>query len=233
MRASSAMTEQGERVEIDITTSNFANLIGLQFTLEWDSTVIDLVSIDNLGLPALTQDNINASRTGEGLLAMAWLDNSLEGIDLPDETTIFTVTYEVVGESGDSSLIEFTDNIALVEAIDSSSTEIAVTRFSGVVSLDEINPISDFSQNILALQQNYPNPFTESTIISANFAEPTVAVLHIFNSNGQRIHTHKERYSAGDHSLFIDHKIFPTTGTYQYQLQTATHTITKSLIYIE
>ena len=235
LHASQVTINAEEQVQIDITVADFTEIVGLQFALEWDSTVIDLAGISNLGLPQLTPENININQAGSGLITMAWLDNSLAGVDLPDSSVIFSINYDVVGVAGDTSSIEFTSNdgMTVIEAINTTE-EVDVVLFPGqVIIADEINSIEEISQNIFSVQPNFPNPFRESTIISANFAEPTVATLHIFDSDGKGIYTHQQRYSAGEHSIFITQDLFPQAGIYWYQLQTMTHSIAKPLLVIK
>ncbi|MEL7021047.1 MAG: T9SS type A sorting domain-containing protein [Bacteroidota bacterium] len=226
--------KQGDRVQVDLTVAEFNKIVGLQFTLNWDSTVVDFVEVTNLNTTLdLDPNSLGVSRTGEGLLAFAWFDGSISGVTLEDSTTVFSVLYEVIGQPGDSTLIDFTDDIAKIEVLDSMTNEAPVVLFPGVISLEAPSSTTNFSQNILSLQQNYPNPFRESSTISANFAEATQATLHIFNGNGQTIYTHKQRYSAGNHSIFIDHKIFPESGIYWYQLQTDGQSVSRSMMHIK
>jgi Peptidase family C25/Propeptide_C25/FlgD Ig-like domain len=75
------------------------------------------------------------------------------------------------------------------------------------------------------LEQNCPNPFRTSTLISYSISNPGMLSLTIFNMNGQLVRTiHKTHQQTGKHSIVWDgtndNGTHLNSGIYFYQLRT-------------
>ncbi|MBN1151292.1 T9SS type A sorting domain-containing protein [candidate division WOR-3 bacterium] len=80
--------------------------------------------------------------------------------------------------------------------------------------------------------QNYPNPFTEKTIITYNCIEPSGVIIKIYNAAGQEITTLMNRYeSAGVHSVVWD-AISTEPGVYFYQMIYDDKTFTRKCLLV-
>jgi photosystem II stability/assembly factor-like uncharacterized protein len=74
------------------------------------------------------------------------------------------------------------------------------------------------------LEQNYPNPFKESTTIDFFLETPSQVVLEVFSIRGEKIcKLTNEKKSPGKYSVPFNAKDLPT-GIYYYRLQTETGT---------
>lgn len=227
--------DNGEIITVDIKTANFEEILSVQFTLSWDSTIVTYLGVgDEYGLPQSNEDNIGASNAGSGNLAFGWLDNSLNGVSVEDSTILFSAQFRVIGMAGDSTALQFTENVASIEVVAAANTSepAEVSLNHGSVRVNGIiDGINDVFNPIFSLSQNFPNPFKETTIISTNFVEPTPAHFTIYSSNGHIIFQKHYKFKTGEHSIEIDKSIFSESGTYWYQIQTPTYTINKSLIF--
>ncbi len=104
--------------------------------------------------------------------------------------------------------------------------------FDGIyTSVDE----QDQDNYILRLNQNYPNPFSNHTIISYSLAEDSYVLLEIFNIRGQRIKTLiNKNISKGNHEVIWSGKnnngnnVKP--GIYFYNIKAGNTSVTKRLI---
>ncbi|MBK6347308.1 MAG: T9SS type A sorting domain-containing protein [Bacteroidales bacterium] len=104
------------------------------------------------------------------------------------------------------------------------------TNTGGVVSV-EGNQVSTGSQNI-RLYKNYPDPFSQQTIISFQTSETGPVRLDIFNSTGIRIMTLvNQLVAAGKQEIVFDASGL-YSGIYFYQLQQKGWTETKKMILI-
>jgi len=80
------------------------------------------------------------------------------------------------------------------------------------------------------LEQNYPNPFKESTTIDFILETPSQVVLEVFSIGGEKIcRLTNEKKSPGKYSVPFNAKDLPT-GIYYYRLQTETGTFTRKMI---
>jgi len=83
------------------------------------------------------------------------------------------------------------------------------------------------------LEQNYPNPFKETTTIDFVLEKPSQVVLEVFSIGGEKICTlANEKKSPGKYSVPFNAKDLPA-GIYYYRLQTETGTVTKKMTLIK
>ncbi len=99
----------GSTVCIPVVVNDFTDITSLQFSLDWDPTVLQFTEVANLSLDQLTAGNFNVDQAGNGSIALAWLDNTTAGVTLADGTTIFDLCFEVIGATGTTTTIAFTD----------------------------------------------------------------------------------------------------------------------------
>jgi len=82
----------------------------------------------------------------------------------------------------------------------------------------------DYISEISVLEQNYPNPFKETTTIDFTLEAPSQVVLEVFSIGGEKICTlANEKKSPGNYSVPFNAKDLPA-GIYYYRLQTETGT---------
>lgn len=100
-----------EPYKVDITVDNFINGTGIQFSVDWEETILQYDSINfNQGLANIFESDFQFNGTGNGELGFAWYDNSFTAQDLPDSTILFTICYSVLSSGGVNSTINITDN---------------------------------------------------------------------------------------------------------------------------
>lgn len=88
------------------------------------------------------------------------------------------------------------------------------------------------------LEQNFPNPFNQSTTINYQLQKPELVSLKVYNITGQLIKTLDDGYRiAGDHAIKWDGKDESgkrvTTGLYFYRLNTANVSEVKRLLLVK
>jgi len=98
----------GGSVSVPITVSDFNDVTSFQFTLQWDSNVLQYSSTGNYGLAGLVGGSFGYLAPNR--LTVGWDDPNAVGVTVPSGTTIFSVNFNAVGSPGSSSLIDFTDD---------------------------------------------------------------------------------------------------------------------------
>ena len=116
--AGSADVQQGESFCVDITVANFNDIVGFQFSMDWnpDTLIFDTLLFGN-GLSAFDQNSFNLSNTAGGALIVQWFNPTVEQVSLPDNTVLFSLCFEASASSG-SSAIAFTSSPTLIEVTD-------------------------------------------------------------------------------------------------------------------
>ena len=91
----------------------------------------------------------------------------------------------------------------------------------------------DYMSEISVLDQNYPNPFKETTTIDFILEAPSQVVLEVFSIGGEKICTvANEKKSPGKYSVPFNANDLPA-GIYYYRLQTETGTFARKMTLIK
>ncbi|MEZ4994093.1 MAG: cohesin domain-containing protein [Saprospiraceae bacterium] len=106
---------QGTEICIDVTVQDFIDILGMQYTINYDPAVLEFKSVANTNLAGLTAGG-NFGNPSPGKITVFWFDQAVSGVTLADDTRIYTICFTVLQDSpttitlGDSpTAIEFTD----------------------------------------------------------------------------------------------------------------------------
>ncbi|MEM6316287.1 MAG: PKD domain-containing protein [Bacteroidota bacterium] len=111
---------QGDQICLDITASNFVDIVAMQYTLSWNSSILQYINTQNYNLSGLNAGNFNGSLAlSNGQLANSWFDNTATGVTVPDGTVLYQVCFDAL-QNG-STNIDFTNGSASIEFSTNSS----------------------------------------------------------------------------------------------------------------
>lgn len=139
--SSTECAEPGEDVCVGISASEFTNVMTFQWSMAYDSTVVELDTVfaDALPAPLVWGPNTNSPNVGvpgpsnipsnfqypsgtNKVITISWLEPSFSGVTLsPDCQVLFNLCFKVIGNGGQSSPIVFLDRPANVEVADPDS----------------------------------------------------------------------------------------------------------------
>ncbi len=125
----------GETVCQNISVADFRQMLSMQYSIRWDSQLLTFVGLSEFGLPGLNNNNFGTHRTEEGILTFVWIDNDLQGIDLPDGSTIFQICFQVKGNSGSSSPVVFAQQPTPFEAVNLKEELVDIIPVDGSVTV--------------------------------------------------------------------------------------------------
>ncbi|MBC7885313.1 MAG: gliding motility-associated C-terminal domain-containing protein [Saprospiraceae bacterium] len=146
---SSVTVDQNEQASVDITVSGFTNLVGVQFSINFDSLVLQYVNATNFtpalpGLSAAAVSGPNGVGVKNGQITFSWFDQAGTGKSLPNGTRLFTLVFTGIGNPGTKSDV-FTSNvprvIEIIQIVNGNLTEIALINNKGVVTIDGNGPV--------------------------------------------------------------------------------------------
>lgn len=110
----------GDEVKVNFTVENFIELSALQWTLKWDQTVLEYKSIQDLDLTDLTLASFNTTKAlSNGYITTSWFNQS--GVTKTTGSTIFSITFKVIGADGKTSGVEFSNTPLKQEFADKNS----------------------------------------------------------------------------------------------------------------
>ena len=158
----------GNTVIVPVKVSGFDQVVSMQGTLTFDPGIITYTEVSSFGLSGLGTADFGGN-TANGKLTFSWFDGGLGGQSLPDSTTVFAMSFDLIGSMGTSSSITFGNDPVSLEFVDTGFANITATYTSGAVSiLDTSSSMSSFesAQIDLTKIEVYPNPFNNAVTVA-------------------------------------------------------------------
>jgi gliding motility-associated-like protein len=104
--ASDETVASGGTVCVDVSVENFTNIVSMQYSINYDATVLEFDQSQGINLPGLTASNIANPTSGN--ITLSWLANDpIGGETVADGTVIFQLCFTAIGNGGTSSNISF------------------------------------------------------------------------------------------------------------------------------
>lgn len=121
----------GSSACVDITAVQFEEILAMQLSLTWDKNILDFQEVNNFNLPDLSDSNFGTpDKTGyPEHLTFVWNANIGSGaVTLAEDEVLFSICFDVIGNSGERSLIEFDNSPTALEFL---AGDYSNTRLSG------------------------------------------------------------------------------------------------------
>ena len=142
-------------VRIPIKVNNFRNIMGMQYTLNFNSSSLELKAIENNKLNA----DYNLDFTPEGKIPFLWVEPASEPKTIADSTVLFELVFNKKGNFTKESL-SLSSDITLVNAFDGNYATVGIVKQGGVIT--EQNVI----ENSFVI---YPNPAKDKITIKGSY----------------------------------------------------------------
>ncbi|RMG83544.1 MAG: hypothetical protein D6714_09510 [Bacteroidetes bacterium] len=104
--AESMDAQPGQQVCLDFTVQDFKDVEFMNFTINWETDVLEFVEVTNFGLPDMEDFNFLKTVVGSGALGVEW---GSAPTTVTDNHVIFTVCFNVVGDPGTCTPVAFSD----------------------------------------------------------------------------------------------------------------------------
>jgi hypothetical protein len=131
--------QAGDTVYVDVSVKNFTDMLGLQYSMAWDPSIIEFYETQWTGaLPGAPSFNTSQPLVDSGKLSFLWTDPSAMGVTVSDNTVIYRVGFIVTGSVGETSTVSFTNDPVAIEATQNNggnSEEVPLTTTSGCVDV--------------------------------------------------------------------------------------------------
>ena len=198
----------GEGFSIPFSVNRPVNAAALSLVATYPSGMMEISDI-TLKSAEATQDLVFT--TDRDVLRMAWY--SLVPLNLETGEVLFTIT----GRMKNQPL-----NQDLVFALPDGSSELgnqAAKVEKGIILTTPKLVFGEQQANSLILNQNYPNPFRNSTEISYFLTEEGIVTIKVYNTTGEAVaELVKEKQGPGWHRLSFDASGF-SAGSYPFKLE--------------
>lgn len=134
----SASGSNNDLITLPVTVFDFRNVIGMQFSMNWDAAFLEFVEVVDPNLEGLNVNgNFGTDNAGTGQLTFSWTTPSANEITVNNGTRIFQVRFRIRG-SGGSSMVRFSDSPLarrITGVVDGSQGDIGFDGRSGTVTV--------------------------------------------------------------------------------------------------
>jgi hypothetical protein len=205
---------QGDELAVTVNLENNGTSIkGASLALQFDPQYLQVKHVESGSLfGAAGTQAFFASKAENGLVRF---DASTLGTDRTVEYSgdIATIRFDVLRKGNPG--LGFTS----VKLRDGENRDIPVQ-----LKTTSVNTPSAF-----ALSQNFPNPFTPSTVIGYQVATPSMVTIDVYNTLGAKVATVVSgMHAAGSYQAQLDASALPS-GLYYYTMRAGSFTATRSM----
>ncbi len=215
--------ENGELIEVPVFVNNDMDILGYQYTLDFDPSVLEFVG-SRAGEILVESYNYGIQDADQGLVTSSW--NTVTPELLMANDIAFTLVFRATTSGTLSDNIDFTSEMTTAEAYDANHEVLDVKLNVG-------NQNADLDALGYVLYQNTPNPFDNSTEVAFNLPEAMDAQLRIYDVQGKTIKTYSGMYQKGMNVITVDKDALNLTGILYYTLETDNYTATKRMVVIK
>jgi hypothetical protein len=228
-----------QNVKVEIKVSDFDNMVSTQFSLHYDSLVLSYVNVGDFGIFNINlQNNFGVPAGGfstpKGIITFLWIaDNIITGQSMPDSATLFSITFKIIGSSGQKSPITFTDTPTDIE-FGNLGGETDYVAFNGMVTVSGGSSTEEIVTQDFTFFPLSPNPANGETVQARFFLRKSAqARLEVFDITGNLVYqeTHHS-LGSGMHALAIPAERYPAPGTYLVRLTTDNAQAVQQLIVV-
>ena len=176
----------GSTVCLDISVENFIDMVSMQFSINYNSSVLQFANFQGFGaLPGLGSSQVGNPSPGN--ITVSWLaDDVINGQTLSSPTTIFQVCFTVIGTTGQMSNITFSGTPTVIE----------VTDVDGPVTL--------FPDHGKVTVGNACPPIAVSETITPSCGQGATGTISLDASGGDNTYTYNWSNGAGNTSMVTD-----------------------------
>lgn len=135
LKIDSKEVASGEVVCLNVSGTNFRRILSTQYSIQWDAAVLTYTGLTNFKLPYMTKENFGVQAVDKGIITCMWIDNSLKGVNLIDDTSLYQICFKVVGKSGSTSAIKFTQKPTPFESVNLEEKLVNIQPVAGSVKV--------------------------------------------------------------------------------------------------
>lgn len=225
--------ESGSFFTTDLKVAAFQDIVGAQFTIKWDPTMLHYVGLSNFNLDITLESDFGTNKVNEGKLTFVWDDDDLSGESLPDSAVLFSIEFEAIGLP-DTTPVFFSDELPTVlEITDVNGNTVNANFVDGTVEIIMTTGATYVSApEEVTVESCYPNPFNQGTQLRLSLHQSTPVTVLITNTEGKTIYQEQRTLNAGLQTLQFDKSKFPNTGTYYVQLRSDKFLVVQRLIFL-
>ena len=206
-----------ETVAVDVLGAGLDDVAGIQMTMAWDSSVLRLVGLENIGLGA-SENSFNQLRVENGLLGFVHVDPTLAGF-MEDSARVFTMKFEAVTTVTTTTSIRFTDSPVDTLLSSNVGTRAPAEWRSGQVTVQGSTSLLNVTAEDARLRVQ-PNPITDYSQVEVALNYGGEATLDVMDATGRVLRRQEIDLTPGRATYRLNPSDFPVAGSYVIRLTT-------------
>mgnify|MGYP000064034651 CR=1 FL=1 len=148
----------GENFCLPITVQNFTDMLGFDFSVAYDPSLLDFTQVSNVN-PALTGFNpiANVANPADGSITVQYFDQTLAGVSLPNDAVLFELCF--TAESAGTTPVAWANMPTAIEFIDVNENIVPAITNNGNVVIDGGGGSDDLTLNMESATVNAGDDF--------------------------------------------------------------------------
>lgn len=215
---SNLIGQNGTQITVPVKVKNFQNIISIQGTIQFDPAIVTYASVQQFGLAGMNSSSFGTTGVSGGKLTFSWYDASLVGVSVTDSTTIFSITFNIVGSSPQVSALSFVSTPTLIEVVDNNYATLPTTLVNGSITVQSLSTATNNTLLLKSQIEIFPNP--NNGVFNINYSSDSGNnfTVNIMNMIGEVVFT-KEYSKANSASLFTIDISNISNGVYQVEIR--------------
>lgn len=129
----------GESVCVPITAQYFNDVIAMQWSITWDTSLVAFESVVPQALPALSlSSNFGYSYVQNGFLTFSWFDPLLLGLDLSPGTVLYDLCFHTKDQIG-TTAVSFSNSPTHIDIASSNNGEyLSLNAINGSIEVTDL-----------------------------------------------------------------------------------------------
>jgi len=182
--------EQDDEFFIQCSVDGFVDMLAFQYTLEFDESVLEFQSLDDIDLPLIgpVESSYNPQSEYGGKLAILWTNTNGQNQTLEDNTEIYKVFFKVIGNPGECIQFEISSSLIELEIahlFDNGEFCVELTNINYNFGEEGsiINCVTSTQELANSSFKLFPNPSSGIFNIDVNLASKAT----IYNTAGNKL----------------------------------------------
>ena len=215
----------GNTYKVDFRASDFNDITGYQFTMNFDQNAADFISVE-AGALNVDESNFGLTMLDEGIITTSFTEMG-RAKSVNDDEVLFSINFTANANATLHNVLSLTNQYTLAEAYDIEDDILGLKLTFQEMEL-MTTPTIEFE-----LYQNTPNPFNEASKIGFNLPEAMDAAIVVYDLTGKVIWSISDRFERGYNELVLDRSTIKVTGTLFYQFKSVKYQAERKMIIID
>ncbi len=208
----------GQTVAVDVTSANFADVYGYQFT-----TNLNGLNYNGVRSGAITMLDENVGIISNEVITTSWASTEMASVNA--DQVLFTLEFVATKSGKLSSMLNINSNVTKAEAYTDAEMNVA--------NIDVTFRTNNTEVAVNALYQNEPNPFSDVTTVAYELANAGDVTFTLYDVTGKVVLVKDVEGVKGINTVTFTTADMKVRGIVYYQIESGDFTATKKMLILE